>query len=336
MSMHEEQVRPYQEVLSKLPFVVSMPLLDESASFLELETPTGRHVLAVELIASHLSYENVDRILKEGEALERPWIIAAPYVGGPMAKYLRERSVNYVDREGNCHLQLGNQHVAIIEGRTQSVRPPAAKGLRTPAYRALFAYLADDGLANASLREVAKQGGVSRQAVLNIRQRLVDEGILFKVGRGYQWDPSRRNEALDRWLQGYKDMVRPSLFEGSYHTPHSATAELESDLSFLLGSSDEWRFGGCAAGNRLSPYYRSPITVIHRAGGLEKSLLRRLKALPEAQGNLVVLDTLGPIGMQGASGDTVHPLLVYSEMLLSGERAREAAHRIFELFLERK
>jgi hypothetical protein len=47
-----------------------------------------------------------------------------------------------------------------------------------------------------------------------------------------------------------------------------------------------------------------------------------------------VLRTPGEVALDGKTDDTVHPLLVYAEMLVEGsERAREAAAALRERFL---
>jgi hypothetical protein len=58
-------------------------------------------------------------------------------------------------------------------------------------------------------------------------------------------------------------------------------------------------------------------------------LSRQLRALPDANGNLIVMGAFGQINWQEDT-ETVHPLLVYSEMLHDGsERAREAAEDLY-------
>jgi hypothetical protein len=59
-------------------------------------------------------------------------------------------------------------------------------------------------------------------------------------------------------------------------------------------------------------------------------LSERLRALPDPHGNLALLDAFGEINWEGP-GETVHPLLIYSEMLSEGsERALEAARGLYE------
>jgi hypothetical protein len=63
-------------------------------------------------------------------------------------------------------------------------------------------------------------------------------------------------------------------------------------------------------------------------------LQKRLKALPHREGRLTILGVPGPLAFRGQAPRTVHPLLVYTELILTGDdRAREAATELRERFL---
>ena len=63
---------------------------------------------------------------------------------------------------------------------------------------------------------------------------------------------------------------------------------------------------------------------------LPANLPKRLEALSDPAGNLLVMKAPGRIHWE-RQHDTVHPLLVYSEMLSEGnERAREAARLLYD------
>lgn len=62
---------------------------------------------------------------------------------------------------------------------------------------------------------------------------------------------------------------------------------------------------------------------------------RRLTAIPGKQGPLTILRMKAPQMLEGAKPRTVHPLLVYAEMLaVPNERAAEAAEEVREKCLE--
>ena len=84
---------------------------------------------------------------------------------------------------------------------------------------------------------------------------------------------------------------------------------------------------------RLDRYYRGSETTLHvtRRDG---DLPARCEALPDRNGTLTILLTPGSLALQGAVPRTVHPLLVYTELVVSNDkRAIDAAGRIRERFL---
>jgi hypothetical protein len=84
---------------------------------------------------------------------------------------------------------------------------------------------------------------------------------------------------------------------------------------------------------KLIGHYRGTESVLH-VERADPDLRQLLRAMPSREGNLIMAGVPGPIAFAGAKEQTVHPLLVYSELLISGdERAAEAAEMIRERYL---
>jgi hypothetical protein len=198
-----------------------------------------------------------------------------------------------------------------------------------------LAFLARPELLDAPERETAAAAGTSRQAVRNLRDRLLAEGLAVRSSEGNRWAPRARRQALDRWLVGYSDLVRPRLMFGAYRTQNEAPEDLEHLVLERLGASSHgWRWGGSAAGYRLLKHYRGKRTVVHLER-FDPWLPRELLALLDPEGPLVLMGFPGPVAMQGATPDTAHPLLVCSEMIAEGgDRPREAALAILEKYTD--
>jgi hypothetical protein len=241
--------------------------------------------------------------------------------------------LNYLDAHGNCHIEAPRLHVHV-EGKTAPRSPSANKGLRSAAYQVLFVYLAEQDRLSAPLRMVAERAGVSRQPVGDMKHRLLDEGYIFQTRTQVKWHPDRRRDALNLWLHGYESVVRPALLWGTYRPQDATPGDLERRITrvFSAPKGTEFRWGGAAAGFRLTGHFRGETTVVH-VHAAPHELQRDLSALSDPGGNLVLMDAFGSINWQ-TERDTVHPLLVYSEMLREGsERAREAAQEVYDRHL---
>src|SRR6202034_252692 len=90
-------------------------------------------------------------------------------------------------------------------------------GLRAPAYRVLFALLADTSFAAAASRVLAERaGGVSAQTAIDLRERLRARRILVLRGKHLDWTPWGRKEALDMFVAGFATTLQPSLALGRF------------------------------------------------------------------------------------------------------------------------
>jgi hypothetical protein len=260
-------------------------------------------------------------------------LLFAPAIGRELGDVLEQRKVGFVDRAGNCYLSLSGKHVARIQGKRAERRPPAAKPMRAPAYRALFALLAEPKLAGASVRALAEAAGVSRQAAADIRHRLQALDILYPKGEQFGWVPRSAPKAIDLFIVGYTTTLRPQLGLGRFRTNAKNPTELEQAVAKALRKDDDALWGGGAACMRMTKYYRGERTILH-VDELPRDGLATLRAIPDRNGPLEVLAFPGPLGKVGVTRDTAHPLLVYAELLMEGEeRAREAASEILERWL---
>jgi hypothetical protein len=221
--------------------------------------------------------------------------------------------------------------MAYVEGRTEKRTVEQRRGLRIPGYQILLAVLAEPDLLNTTARRLADVAGTGKTAAAETLRRLQDENLIGKVkGRRFLLEA---RVLLDRWIAGYATHVRPRLVMGTYHTRQRDPKALEQHIEEVLADEPRWGFGGGAAAARLMRHYRGEHTVVH----LEKAALnlpKRLHAQRADGGTLVLLRTPGQVAYDGLEPHTVHPLLIYTELLATGEpRAREAAHAIREKHL---
>ena len=332
------RLEAYLERLRRVPFVRSITVAkhgvkidhEEVDAILTIKTPTTSERVYCELKTSNMSNALAAQTVALAKKL-KPLLVAAPIIGEGTGDFLAAHEVSFVDMRGNCYLDLGSRYVARIQGQRGN-RPAPTRGLRVPSYQVLFAVLAESSMISSPLRTLATAAGVSRQPAVTLRERLEDLGHIIRTKAGYRWAPSGKRRALDLWLAGYATTVRPSLLLGSYRTEDTDATKLETRLAHVLNPGTSWRWGGGAAAQRLTGYFRGEKTVVHLA---EESpdLPKRLRAVPHRDGPLIMMRSPGPLGLNGATPETAHPLLVYSELLTDGnERAREAAEELAERF----
>lgn len=300
---------------------------------LSIKTPQSTHLFDLEIKRSPVTYAVIDAVIGRHERghtkkNSRALMLFAPHIGRPLAEYLVSKNVNFVDQAGNCHVRLGTSFMAHIEGRTPTYRGVAGRGIGLSGYLVVFAILAKPELLNSSLRTLAERAGASKTAVEHMLARLTQERAIVR-GRNRRHLQDKKT-LLDRWLNGYSTLVRPRLLVGQYRTQDMDPSALEGRIEQVLTDDKPWGWGGGAAAHRLLGFYRGSRTILHLADPSDE-IIRSLKALSSTDGELIVLRTPGHIAFEGAVPRTVHPLLVYTELLTEGtDRARESAAMIRE------
>jgi hypothetical protein len=290
-------------------------------------------VFALRVTRTHLSYALAAGFTERGRAARRaPTLLFAPYVPAPIGRHLAEHGVSYADAAGNCHVMLARGRLlAHVEGKKPTRNASARSGGRAPGRQLLFAILAEPALLAEPVRTIAAAAGLGKSTAALHLEQLVTEGLIARTKAGLA--VARPAELLDRWLLAYEQSVRPAWLIGRYRTPTADPEDLERDLEKAWGAQ-AWALGGGAAAWRMTRFYRGPDTVLHVAG-LEREMLRPLRMLAADDGPITVLRTPGTLAYKGSAPHLAHPLLVYSEMVISSDvRMREAATEVRERFLK--
>lgn len=360
----DEGLRPYLVQLRDVPFVRRVRALseDETGTVLSIEAYTASQSFTVAHVRSHLTKNDVELWIgraRKGRS-SHPLLLVSPYVSGPMGARLREAGIHYVDGVGNLFLAIqgpqGPQHVAVIQGHAPARPQVAERAWRAASYQVLFTLLADPALLQAPLRRIAARAEVSTTPVLQVRDKLAELGWTVKRKSGVTWVPGALPKARELWLRGYQMTLRPSLLLQRYRPrqPMEIPA-LEAELEARLDQRYTWRWGGAAAAFRLDAYYRGDTTVVHLdAPGISlPELTKTLRMIPDPAGPVAFLRKPGALAfelgraalslprettgnvVQTVQPKTVHPLLIWAELLEEGnDRASEAAAEIALHLLE--
>lgn len=324
----------YIERLSELPFVRGARFAHSELaadSLVELLTPRGQVAFRLQAYSGLLTRQAVGPLLARwsGANSGAPLLVSAPHVPRAIARLLAEADINFVDLAGNCRIRVGEDYLAAIEGRAAVERPRREVRLRGPGYQVVFGLLVEPGLASQPVRAIADEVGVGKTVVADTLRALELRGLI--VG-GRKRLVERRGLAR-LWLGGYGGIVRPSLLIGRYRVAERAPGELEARMTPILDANGAWAWGGAAAAERVLPHYRGEETVVHLLQPTA-DLARRLRAVPDDDGHLVLMHAPGPLALRAAAPRTVHPLLIYAELMEGDERAREAALLLAERHLK--
>jgi hypothetical protein len=333
---------PYLKHLDELPFIDRVKVGHHASdgrksTDLELKTPTGAELVEVKWSKSHLSRQLVEHLVRSSLGSAHSAFVFAPRIGGETAKRFERAGINYVDLAGNCHVRLGENYVAHIQGRRPPQQAPKERHLRQASLRVLFTLLAQSHAIEQTVRKVALlSGNVSPQTVTDVRKRLVAEGCVVEQGRRYRWTPRGRAHALDLLLANY-DVLAHKLLHGRYRSRHTDMAGVEQEVERALGrEKTDWWWGGGAALHRETGYYRGTKTIVYTD---RRFSFGPTKLISAEDGNIVIARLPGesalPENARSEQQRIVHPLLVYLDLMSEGEeRARDAATELRRTIIE--
>jgi hypothetical protein len=344
----EDAFAPYLGRLRELPFVRDArvgrktPGPSEIDAVVSVRTPTGKLAMPAVLKRTHLTRDLGHRLALLGKSVHH-LLVLAPAVGRDLGDELTKANVNYVDLAGNCHVRIGDQFLARIEGRRTQVAP-VEKSLRAASYRVLFALLVDPSLVTAPARKLAQAaGGVSAQTAIDLRARLRERRIVVPRGGKVDWRPGGRKEAFETLVAGFSATLHPSLATVRFRSAERDLGHLEARLEATLaqraqrdvrGTKPRWRWGGGAACSRLAGHFRGDKTLIYFDSKVDVPVAE-LRLLPDPGGSIAFARAPGPLAFDASPRpDTVHPLLAYLDLLSDPDpRAREGAAAVYERWL---
>lgn len=342
----DRAMAPYLDRLRELPFVRDVRVVWEpdpgkqgADALVTLRTPRRRFRLGLEVKRTFLDRASTGALIAERLRLEReyrlPLLLAARYVPRPTGERLADAGVNFVDRVGNIHLKLGDDHHVLVLGRRNPLPHPVARRPSPALIQLLFVLLADPAAAGWPVRALAEAAGIGKTAAAAARQRLLGENVLRR-GEGSFHVMDRRSLA-DQFVDGYSRLLRSHLHIGRFRA-------LEREPERLLGLIARlarrdglgWAVTGAPAAFALQRFYRDDQVPVFLQE-LRPEAQRELRLVPDREGPVLLFRGFGTHYAWREAGDlwVAHPWLIYAELVHRGEpRALEAAAQIREEYLK--
>jgi hypothetical protein len=155
------------------------------------------------------------------------------------------------------------------------------------------------------------------------------DGIVRPAKTGVSWMPGQRRRLLERWLAAYPTQIRPRLFGGTFRLKAATPEAMEHQVHAALDGTYDWQLAGTSAAWKMTQHYRAGSVCIQTAAN-EAEIRRQLRAIPDPNGPFLMLRSIGPLAVNESDPTLAHPLLVYSELMTSGDdRAIETAEMLF-------
>ena len=260
------------------------------------------------------------------------------------AERLRQNNIEFLDRKGNVFLKLTKLYL-FAAGRNKSAsgndysltgKPdPGSKLFKIAGVKLIYVLLSDpeldsipsDSLLNSNFRVLAGTAKISLGSISDIMWEMKEHGYLLEEkGRRYLLN---RKELFRKWLSGFMD-----------YRPRWNVVRLES------ASPDWWKkanlrhtdifWGGETAASILTKGFLTPEKATLYTDKIIYNFVLEHGLRKVASGGNVELMAPLPGRPSLIRDDCVHPLLVYADLIYSGnDRSREAADRIYDIYLKK-
>jgi hypothetical protein len=284
---------------------------------------------------SHLQLHYIRR--DAAEALkdnQLPTLVISPVIYSKIAQKLVDMNVNYIDSTGNVYINEKTIYI-LSAGKKSKTGEVITKSrlFGESGLKLLFALLQDQEAVNFPYRELARLVGISPASITILFKEMLKGGYLFE---DHNDDKRllRKRELLQRWLNGYQEILRPKLMIGTYES-------IKKDFvrNFEMQPISEWQgnWGGEAAGAIYTKYLVPEILTMYVPGD-DKIWMKKMGLIPtERNHNIEVLQYFWDKGhaLFMVAPNTVPPLLAYAELTSSGDsRNQETAQKIYDEYLQ--
>jgi len=270
--------------------------------------------------------------LTNGETSTAGQVLVVPYVSAAQGAQLRARGICYLDRAGNAWLtDMAHATAVLVQGqaRPPAARPPGGALFGKAGVQLLYTLLSKPVLIRETYRTIATQSQLPVATVGRLLLQLQAQGYLVSE------TPRQLVQLLElrrRWVAAYGEVVRPQLVASRYRWLEPARAR-GGWQELVLPPNTRW--GGEPAAHLLLDGYLLPQDFTLYTTALRGELMRALRLVPDPNGAVQTLAPLAEETIVAPRPDCVAPLLVYADLLLSGDpRNREVAEMLYAHYLE--
>jgi hypothetical protein len=255
-------------------------------------------------------------------------LLVTDYVNPELAATLKDQGIPFIDAAGNAFINEPPLYVYIKgnKPRDEFKGDRTARLFKPSGLRVLFTLLNQPGAENNPYRDIATDAGVALGTVNWVVYDLKDTGFLVDMGRKGR-RLINKPDLLRRWVEAYPEQLRPKLVQGTFRTENRNWWREFNPAEFRAF------WGGEIAAIELTRYLKPEKFVIY-TDRMPGKLVLKYKLQKDPKGNVEILKPFWHFGWEMAEKGLVPPLLVYADLMATGDaRNIEAAEMIYDKHL---
>lgn len=276
----------------------------------------------------------VARLKQQAKTTRKAPLLVTTYITPPIADRLTELGQQFADAAGNVYLDAPGMLV-LITGRKPEKKIVAERPGRTfttTGLKTLFALICNPELAAAPYRQIAAAADVALGALPAVMVGLEQAGHLHVMGNKRRLIATRR--LLDEWNLAYARILRPKQLLRTLIAPAFETWRTW-DLQ-----ADQAQWGGEPAAALLTDYLKPGVLTIYADKVPARLMVEQRMTTARVNDEHHLVEVRKPFWgkavLTAERTDTVPPVLVYADLLATGDaRCIEAGQMIYEDHLAR-
>jgi hypothetical protein len=247
------------------------------------------------------------------------------YVSPQLAGHLKNLDIYFLDTAGNAYIKSQSLYIFSKGNKLSEDQRPdnLSRAFKAKGLQVLFALMRINNLENRPLREIAELSNVALGTVQWVMKDLKKLGYLIDMGkRGKRL--IKKEDLLSRWTITYSEQLRPKQLIGRF-TADNRNWWVDTKIS-QYGAL----WGGEVAGDILTQNLKPEIITIY-TNEQPGTLILKGKLKKDLNGEVEILRTFWSGELTSIDKDTVHPILVYADLIASGDKRNiEIANMIYE------
>ena len=269
-------------------------------------------------------------LLKQKMDTAADGLLVTDYVNPELAEMMRNQGIFFIDAAGNAFIDATPLYIFVKgEKPNKAMKTKPVKRLFKPGgLKLIFALLNNPGMEKGTYRDMAKAANVALGTVDFVITELKELGFLIDMAKkGRQL--LKTGQLLRRWVEAYPENRKPKLVQEKFRTnAHHWWKNIKpADFGFL--------WGGEIAAAKLTGHLKPERYTIY-TDQLPGKLIYKFKFQKDPNGNVEILTPFWTFGWELAENGFVPPLLIYADLMATGEaRAIEAAEIIYDNYIAR-
>jgi len=270
-----------------------------------------------------LSYIKHQAILRKKENI----IYFREYIPPAYAEQLINENINFVDTAGNAFIRNNRTHIEITgkrkinTGRSINFR----RRITPAAVKFIYLLLRDKNALNKTYRELGVDAGIGYGGITKIVSDLTENNFIIELNNNKKI--INKNELFDRWIEGYLDNFDHKNILGKFRFNNKWT-------KFDIVDNTLAKWGGEIAANKMGVGIKPVEYILHVDTNILNEIIETNMLLRADDGNVVLKNKFW---MGEEAGDIVDAMLIYADLIASGnQRDEEAAKILYEKYINER